>query len=111
MVEGARLESAYTLTGYRGFESLSLRQAAPRKRGVFVPGSVVSSLTKADRNEQQPAQRARLEASPLGKRVSRNPSLSADQPRESGACCSRVRASSLANATGNNKPGREADPG
>ena len=26
MVEGARLESVYTLTGYRGFESLSLRQ-------------------------------------------------------------------------------------
>ena len=27
MVEGARLESVYTLTAYRGFESLSLRQA------------------------------------------------------------------------------------
>ena len=27
MVEGARLESVYTLIAYRGFESLSLRQA------------------------------------------------------------------------------------
>lgn len=26
MVEEARLESVYTLTGYQGFESLSLRQ-------------------------------------------------------------------------------------
>ena len=27
MVEGARLESVYTVTPYRGFESLSLRQS------------------------------------------------------------------------------------
>ncbi len=26
VAEGARLESVYTLTGYRGFESLSLRK-------------------------------------------------------------------------------------
>ena len=37
MVEGARLESVYTLIAYRGFESLSLRQKlkAPL-RGFFI---------------------------------------------------------------------------
>ena len=34
MVEGARLESVYTLIAYRGFESLSLRQVW-RCFGVF----------------------------------------------------------------------------
>ena len=33
MVEGARLESVYTLIAYRGFESLSLRHL---KKGVFI---------------------------------------------------------------------------
>ncbi len=37
MVEGARLESVYTVTPYRGFESLSLRQnTKPALRGFFI---------------------------------------------------------------------------
>ena len=32
MVEGARLEIVYTLTAYRGFESLSLRQSKDRNK-------------------------------------------------------------------------------
>ena len=37
MVEGARLESVYTLTAYRGFESLSLRQIQEnRRKAVFL---------------------------------------------------------------------------
>ena len=37
MVEGARLESVYTLIAYRGFESLSLRQTKKiaRASGLF----------------------------------------------------------------------------
>ena len=36
MVEGARLESVYTLIAYRGFESLSLRQKEERAVRPFV---------------------------------------------------------------------------
>ena len=35
MVEGARLESVYTVTPYRGFESLSLRQIHKGPIGAF----------------------------------------------------------------------------
>ena len=37
MAEGARLESVYTLTAYRGFESRSLRQIKePSQDGFFM---------------------------------------------------------------------------
>ena len=41
MVEGTRLESVRTLTGYRGFESPSLRQ----KRFYLNPNRVAFSIT------------------------------------------------------------------
>ena len=34
VVEGARLESVYTVTPYRGFESLLLRHYFPLKKGL-----------------------------------------------------------------------------
>ena len=36
MAEGARLESVYALTAYRGFESLSLRQNNKPPQGGFL---------------------------------------------------------------------------
>ena len=41
MVEGARLESVYTLTAYRGFESLSLRHL---KKVLFINGLLYAIL-------------------------------------------------------------------
>lgn len=51
MAEGARLESVYTVTPYRGFESLSLRQIQKnRPRGgffVFAPHASAARRAKA----------------------------------------------------------------
>ncbi len=44
MVEGARLESVYTLIAYRGFESLSLRQIKQGTRN----GSLFNLLSRED---------------------------------------------------------------
>ena len=44
MVEGARLESVYTLTAYRGFESLLLRQ---------FNGACIGSLATRSREPRQ----------------------------------------------------------
>ena len=41
MVEGARLESVYTVTPYRGFESLPLRQYENALEGRFHIGASV----------------------------------------------------------------------
>ena len=45
VAEGARLESVYTVTPYRGFESLSLRQILKnRPRGGFLVFAEVSGF-------------------------------------------------------------------
>ena len=46
VVEGARLESVYTLTAYRGFESLSLRH-------ILFNGTRIGSLATIDREPRQ----------------------------------------------------------
>ncbi len=60
MVEGARLESVYTSQGYRGFESLTLRQAnkKPPKRRFFLFPRVWAKLAceRTEGNKKRQAQ-------------------------------------------------------
>ena len=65
MVEGARLESVYTSQGYRGFESLTLRQAnkKPPKRRFFLFPRVWAKLA-CERTEGNKKRQAQL--SPFG---------------------------------------------
>jgi hypothetical protein len=59
VAEGARLESVYTLTAYRGFESLSLRQIkSPSQDGFFIGGREGENPRQGSTSCERKAQRA-----------------------------------------------------